>query len=66
MHNLCVQRKYEVHNENSTGAMITAKNESFIRLTWKLLFSGGDEPMVGRRVYWGGIFPAGGNEQIFG
>ena len=50
-HDLCVQREYEVHNENSTEAMTTAKNDGFIGLTWKLLFTGGNEPMVGWRVY---------------
>ena len=66
LHDLCAQREYEVHNEISTGTMTTAKNEGFIGLTWKLSFSGGNEPVVGGRVYWGGIFPVVGNEQIFG
>ena len=51
MHDLCVQRWYEVHNENSTETMTTAKNDGFIGLTWKLFFSRGNEPMVGWRVY---------------
>ena len=42
------------------------KMKVLFELTWKLLFSGGNEPMVGERVYWGGTFPGGGNEQIFG
>ena len=66
MHCLCVQRDYEVHNENSIGAMTTGKNKGFIGLTWKLLFSGGNEPIVGGSVYWGGDFFSRGNDQIFG
>ena len=35
--------------------MASAKNEALIRLTWKLLSSGGDYPLVGGiKIWWGG------------
>ena len=44
-----MQRVRRLKNENSTGAMATAKNEAFWLITWKLSFN-----VAGKELIFGG------------